>query len=434
MATPVVIPGAGGGSNADPIIPGSDPNLEEPLPLDEGATPGDTDAPEPEGGEDTPEPGTGDEPGGEAKPDGRLIPQWMRGLKESDPKGYAQARDTFFRAREYQSIYPTVQAAREANNLIQSLGGQEGIDKLQEETSFFKEASSQFLKGDPAFTKDLWEEDPIAASLHVQPMLDEYASKDWEGYKVTISRLWDKELTSANFDGALENLKAAIASGNKEAGTSILDSILGWRNSINSLAKKAEDPRIKAMLAERTKGKETEEQAQQQAFLNTYKTEAFNGMYSDAEKVFDSFFKGRKFSDPSDKNDLMQDAIKLADRIVGQDKDFTTQRDKHLAKGNRVAAVQLTKARYARELPEAVKRVARRYGLISGTASKAPQKTVAKPNQQPNGGSPGYAKVNARPDGAEIDRSRTSNEDIMSRKQAILKDGRKVTWAHLVKV
>ena len=106
--------------------------------------------------------------------------------------------------------------------------------------------------------------------------------------------------------------------------------------------------------------------------------------------------------------------------------------DKHLERGDAHSAKQLTKARYARELPAAVKRIARRYGLTStqSTASAAAQQ---KTNQQQNGNkgpatSPGYVAVNFRPTQEQIDYGRTSRDMIMSRK-AILTDGRKVDWS-----
>jgi hypothetical protein len=91
--------------------------------------------------------------------------------------------------------------------------------------------------------------------------------------------------------------------------------------------------------------------------------------------------------------------------------------------------MQLTKSRYARELPEAVKRVARRYGLVSGTPA---QRTGQPQPNTPGAPKPeaGWVAVNQRPTPEEIDRSLTSNEMIIS-KRAILKNGKKVDWRAL---
>jgi len=67
--------------------------------------------------------------------------------------------------------------------------------------------------------------------------------------------------------------------------------------------------------------------------------------------------------------------------------------------------------------------------MTSGTPANGNQQ---RQQQQPAGGQPaaGFVAVNARPDGMDIDRSRTTNEMILS-KRAILKDGKKVDWSKL---
>jgi hypothetical protein len=150
----------------------------------------------------------------------------------------------------------------------------------------------------------------------------------------------------------------------------------------------------------------------------------------EAGKVFDSFFKGRKL-DPEDRMDLLKDAVKLVNHKMEEDKAFMEQRDGHLTNKDRHSALQLTKARFARELPEAVKRIARRYGMTSGTPGNGNQQ---RQQQQPAAGGKqieaGWTAATARPDAMDIDRSRTSNEMILS-KRAILKGGEKVDWSKL---
>jgi len=389
-----------------------------------------TETAEPEAGEETTlEPGAETTEGG--KEDGRVIPKWIRDMKESNPDGYKAAKADFFSHREYKSIYPTVQAAREANELIQSLGGPEGAQKLQEDATFFKDAASQFLKGDPAFVKDLWEEDPIAAALHVSPMLDECKAKDFEGYKSTIARIWANDFKRLNFAPALQDLAAAIKGKNFDVAAEIASSIQQWHDSIMDVANKGEDPRVKTLLAERTKQHETREQTEREDFLKGYRTDAVNGMVTDTGKVFDSFFRDRKL-DPEDRTSLIQDAIKLADKIVGADKQYLEQVNAHLRRGDSAAAVRLTKSRYAQEMTSAVKKIARRYGLVSGQPKgPATQQKTAPGNKQPQP-QQGFVAVKERPQAEQINRRVTSNEMILAGR-AILNDGRKVDWSALKK-
>lgn len=387
-----------------------------------------TDAPEPEGGEETPEPGA-ETAGGQE--DGRVIPKWIRDLKEANPEGYKAAKADFFSHREYKSIYPTVQAAREANELIQSLGGAQGAQKLQEDATFFKDAANQFLKGDPAFIKDLWEEDPIAAALHVSPMLEEFKAKDWQGYKSTIARIWANDFKRLNFAPALQDLSAAIKAGNKDAAAEIATSIQQWHDSIMEESNKAEDPRVKTLLAERAKGHETRQQTEQAEFLKTYRTETVNDVVTEADKVFESFFRGRKI-DKEDRTDLLRESLAIANRSVQADTKFMEQQEAHLRRGDAASARRLTKARYAQEITEAVKKVARRYGLVSGQPKGSPQQTQKPGTKQQSQPQQGFVAVKERPQPEQINRRATSNDMILAGR-AILNDGRKVDWSALKK-
>jgi hypothetical protein len=430
---PTSLSGGGSSVTEEPIIP--DTELEPSSTPDEGVQDGDT-TPTPDGTEPEVIGKPGDDKG-DIREDGRVIPKWMRALKDTDPEAFKRAKTDLFDLQGRRSIHPTVQAAREEHDLIQSVGGKEGIESLRGDATFFKEAANQFLKGDPAFVKDLWDEDPIAAALHVQPMLEAFKTKDFEGYRTTIARMQDTELQAVGFGPALKNLIDAVEKGDKETALNILvkgvdargnpSNFVSWYNSIGDIAKKAEDPRVKSLLAERAKARETQTQTEHNEFLKSYRGEAINTVVGEAEKVFDSFFKGRKL-DPEDRLDLLRDAVKLANSKVEADKAFMEQREKHLELGDRHSALQLTKARFSRELPDAVKRIARRYGMASGTPANGTQRQ----QQQPAGGGAqpagGFVAVSARPDGMDIDRGRTTNEMILS-KRAILKDGKKVDWS-----
>lgn len=425
----VASPITSAGSNADQSTGVVDPEIVVPAITTDGE-PTDTTSADPEAGEPTLEPGTVDtdgQPVTPSKEDGRVIPQWMKALQESNPEAYKKAKADLFEMRDRRTVHPTIQAAREEHDLVESLGGREGANQLREDAGFFKDAATQFLKGDPNFVKDLWEEDTIAASLHVQPMLEEFRTRDVEGYKSTIARIWANDFKGVGFAPALQNLVAAINSGNKDGAAAIAKSIQEWHDSIVGVANKAEDPRVKSLLAERAKQHDTRQQTEHQEFLKSYRTDTVNSVIDDGTKVFDSFFKGRKI-DAEDRTDLLREVLAIANRAVESDKDFITQRNKHLESGDAHSAKRLTKARYSREFTDAAKRVARRYGLVSG---KAPATTQQKTNQQTPGGpkaAPGYSVVSFRPTQDQIDYARTNRDMIMSRK-AILKDGRKVDWS-----
>lgn len=432
LLDPEAAPGGGAPDAGADNLPGD--SAEESLPPDTGELPDDN-AAEPEAeAENQPEAGTEGSEGAESRLDGRVIPAWMRALKETDPKAYAAAKNDLFDLRARRGIHATTKEAESEHNLVKAIGGPEGVATLRENAQVYQEAASQFRKGDPAFVQDLWNEDPIAAALHVQPMLDAMKAKDGEGYKGMVCRMWHGEFAAVGLPGAIKSLKAAIEAGDKKAAGELLDGITNWQQSISDLATRAEDPRVKTLLAERAKGEDAKVNAELETLNKSYRTDATNAIVSDAERVFDSHFKNKASTlDKEDRLDLLREAITIADREVQKDASYIEQRDKHLARRDTASALQLLKSRYNRELDSAVKRVARRYGLISG-APNAPKQ--GQPGAgAPKGGTPpptGFIRVNERPAADQIDRARTSASDIISGKATLI-GGKKVTWVHLKK-
>jgi hypothetical protein len=405
---------------------------------DEGAESTDEGA---EGAEGTEGEGEGEGEGGEGEgletspEDGRLIPSYIRKMKESDPVAFKAAKAEFFDLRSRRAIHATTEAAQNDRDTVESLGGSEGIQAMQSDVDTFRELTQQFAKGDPAFAKDMFEEDPIAASLHMQPMLDQMREKDVQGYQGLMARLWQGEFTSTGLPNALKQLKAAVDGGNKEQAAGLLNAIMEWQQSISDFASRAEDPRVRSLLAERAKSVDGKDKEAQATFMQSYQTEAINTVVTDAAKTFDAFFRNRKL-DKGDRDDLLRECLASVDRTLKTDKGYHEQLDRHLGRRDSVSALKLVKSRYSAAFPEAVKKVLRRYGMLSGKPGAKPAVVKKSDGQGGAGkapaGSAGFARVNARPRAEEIDRGRTSNSDIINHR-ATLKDGKKVDWGHLVK-
>jgi hypothetical protein len=369
----------------------------------------------------------------DGKEDGRVIPPWMRVLKETNPEAFNKAKTDLFELRDRRSVHPTPQAAREEHDLVLSLGGAKGIATMREDAGVFKTAASQFLKGDPAFVKDLWDEDPIAAVQHVQPFLTEFKARDFEGYRTTIAKLWQNDFQQVGFEAGLNALMDAIKRKDFDAASAIVsgpkDSFKSWYDSIMGVANRAEDPRVKTLLAERNKARENEQTQAQQTFLKEYRTDAANTVLEEASKVFESYFRGRKLDD-EDRQSLLQDAVKVANGVVAADAKFMADRQAHLDAGDKHSALRVTRARFAEAMPDAVKKIARRYGMSSQTAPNQPQNQNGKGNQNQSGVEQGWKAVTQRPDPISIDRTRTEDSMILAGR-AILKDGSKVDWSAL---
>lgn len=366
----------------------------------------------------------------ESQEDGRRIPQWMRDLKTANPKAYEQAKTNLFDLNARRGVHPTVQLAREEHSLVQSIGGAEGIAKLQEDTQFLSDVSGKFMNGDPEFAKSLFDDDAVAAGLHVQPMLEHFQKANPEGYNSLITRLWDSEFKASGLSDALPRLKSLIAAGSKDDAVKLLGDIMSWKDSISDIATRAEDPRVRTLLQQRQKDREDRESASHQDFVKGYNTDVFNEVGNTTASTVDSFFKGVKL-DTDQRTTLIKETVSRVNARLLKDKGFQTQKDNHLKRGNASAAKQLVMSRFKAELPTAVKQVLRLYGMVSGkslTTQQPKQDDTARPAGNTTPADKGYVKVNARP--TDLDPYRTTSDDIFS-KRGVRRNGQKVTWAHL---
>lgn len=363
----------------------------------------------------------------------------MRALKEANPKAYAEAKAAHFDLKARQQVHPTVKAAREEHALVARLGGAKGIQTMQEDSRFFKTAAQSFMKGDPAFINDLWEEDAIAAALHTHGQLEAHRKHDPQGFNKEICNLWEAEFQQVGWDKAVNGLREAINAGDKKAAMAMLDSFHGWKQSISDLARRGEDPRVKSLLAERSRQHEQAANAERETFLKDYRTEAVNGMAKSIDTVFNSYFRNRKLSD-DDTQDLKREVARLLNRAMMDDKEWWDQREEHLANGDRESALQLTQAFCDGEkgIKAAVQKVARRYGLVS-MAPKQPSKETPKGGQPTPGRPPvkGFVLVNTRPSPEDIDREATAllaggnYASAIISKRAVLRNGKKVDWSRV---
>ena len=129
----------------------------------------------PEGGEEEELPG---DPGDEdaISTDARTMDKQTREaiakLKKSDPAAAKLLAKQFYGRQAYEKEFPTVQDARQAKATIESLGGEEGISKLNEEVQDYRTEIEQFANGDPALIEQLYKCNPESTAKMVEAALD----------------------------------------------------------------------------------------------------------------------------------------------------------------------------------------------------------------------------------------------------------------------
>ncbi len=420
----------GGGSPDTGAAPAA---VEEPI---TGVPAEGAEAPQPEGEQ---EPGAeSDQPKGEdTSEDGRVLPKWIRSLKDADPEGYKKAKTDFFDLRERRTDFPTVADARKAKQTLELVGGEAGLAEMQEDNADFSKVAKQFVNGDPQFAVDLFEQDPIAAAQHVPAMLDALEKNDGQAYNRLIAKQFAREfqakaIAGQTLYGALENVYALMKEGKGEEALAGLNKIALWHNRVLEIAKQEDNPEVKK-LRERIRADEQKRNDESSnAFKESYRQDAYKANVSEAERLVTQFLGNRKL-DPESRNLALKNTISLANDLLNDGKTFpqyAKQRDLLFQRGDKPALLRYVTSAWKQALDMSVKRVMR----LVGGGGTAPAPKPGAPAGKPAAGAPaapGFVKVNERPNPITIDRQKSPASMILNEKRAVLKDGRKVTWAHL---
>lgn len=395
-------------------------------------------AAQPDAGDQTQTGAEADQQPGEETAEEKGLPKHIKALKATDPQGYKAAKAQFFEHKEYKQTFPTVAEARKAKQAIDLAGGEAGLAEMQADNAEFTTVAKNFVAADPKFAEHLFKEDSIAAAQHVPHMLDELQKHDAPGYNRLIAKQFATEFKAVNLRGTLEAIYGAIKAGKTDDALATLENAAVWHDKIQNIAKQEENPEVKRLREQMRQQNESGEKAKLDEFQKSYRTEGEAHVTGKAKTLVDSFTKGRKL-EPDERQILETNVINIANGIMSDGKtfpDFAKQRDILYNRRDKNALVRYVNSVWDQALDISSKRVMRVFGASRSPATASVTdngkgKPAAAAGARPAAGDQGFVRINERPNGGLIDRNRTTSNMIMNEKRAFLKDGRKVTWAHL---
>lgn len=364
--------------------------------------------------------------GGETDGDGRLLPRYIRELKTTNPEDYKRAKAEFFGHSAYRQVFPTVGDARQAKQTLELVGGEAGLATLQQDMSEFREVAGQYVNGDPKFVDDLAQNDPIAFGTHAPRYLDKLREVDALAFNRLIAKQFVSEFAATGFRAQLEQAYAATQDPKVRG---VLNQLAKWHDDVEQLSKQEDDPRYKKLQEELRAERAGNSEKGYKEFYSGYQTDARKGIDGAATKLLDSYLKGQTV-DPEDMALLRRNAIQIANEVISKDDTFTKQRNLLLQRQDKEAAVRYAVARFEQALGDpqsgSVKRVIKAFGRTGAKPAVAaqPSQQTAKPAAPQI---EGFTRIKDRPNPMDIDSQRSKG--LVLNQRAILKDGRKVTWA-----
>jgi hypothetical protein len=356
--------------------------------------------------------------------DARVIPAKWREAFKNDP----ELRGLFFRDRALTKEFPGgIQEVRALRDTLETVGGESGLQEIQTNLADFRTLANQFLDGDPAYIRDVFETDPVAAVSHLPAYLDAALKADEPSYNRIMAQKISGEHEAWGLRATLKSIYD-LPNLPPEA-KALLNKINEWSLRLKEIGEQEEDPRVKKLQDQIKAGRKSEEQNSIKQLNQSYQAESMQAIDKSVNRILDSFLKGRKLSD-EDRKAVIEQIISRADKAIGADAEFKKQRDaafqRAIQTGKKDGAVKIASARWEKELGIVVPKVVRLFALGDGKAAPAP--APANGGQQRQAPAGKGTKVAAPPAANAIDTYRTTQNMISKEHRAILKDGTQVFW------
>jgi hypothetical protein len=244
-----------------------------------------------------------------------------------------------------------------------------------------------------------------------------YAKADEAGYTHMIASSINDTLHQSGFTQGFELLKSVI--GDNPQAKTILDKMTAFLGGVDQLAKtKPEAPKVDP---ERQKFEDEKKQFQterEEAFRKDIQTSLISTLETGIKSALAPYLKNRT-TDKEDYALLQKSVDHELQHLLSADKTFQKQKDALLATNDRAKILQCLEAAISKHLPAASRKVGRLFG-----ASQAPVVTKKEPTPATNAT---VQKLTTTPTAAEVDWSRTSQDDFLDGK-AVLKSGKRVTF------
>ena len=206
-----------------------------------------------------------DLPGTEKTP--QEVRKALKAFKDADPKNAAmvkQLHGAFERHEAYKQTFPTVDEARAAKEFIDTVGGYEGYETLQNTLKSVEESDQLLYAGDGKLIDNIYEDmksegKQDAFGKLASPFLDKLKDVDPKSYYATLTPHYVASLEKSNLPGVIAALTHALETGDEKSigeAKAIVADMGAWFKDLKgevAKAKQGPTPEQLALKAEREK-------------------------------------------------------------------------------------------------------------------------------------------------------------------------------------
>lgn len=360
----------------------------------------------------------------DVKGDERVMPQWIKNLKATDPLGFKAAKADFFGKRAIDEKLKDFDLDG-TKSWLTEVGGREAVEsqitELQGKAAELDSMAAKMANGDESLITDIAESSPEGFIKLARAASAEYQKRDPEGWSADMSAIMAATIQQNGIPMFLEKMALYLEVGKTDQIAPMLQQLKDWAGSFNAKATAQRTVQPTAQPNKLDAREQALNQREEQAFTSQMKTEVDTFRSPLISKELESYFKRRPNDNEAKELAINTVRTQVIDRM-SNDAAFQKSLTALTRRKDREGAMKLIKSRESAAIADIAPKVGRTiYGNPAGA-----QPVVKQPAGTPSKADVGWSFTDKPPAPHLIDRGKTSDAMIM-RGKFILKDGSKQT-------
>ncbi len=317
--------------------------------------------------------------------------------------------------------------ARELKARLADLESDGPIEQTREELAGFREYDNQFMTGDPRFVETMIKAEPNAFQRLAPMIMQKFAELNPDGFKSLTAKATIQDMSEQRFIMSMDLCSYALtdlarALGDNPSAAALHGRCVDLFNSLVTYVQKMDESAKKPIALPESKAVTTEPDKNASAIQELWNTDTdkiLGKMYNDE---FARLTNGRRFT-AEQKADIQERFLMRLDKAMKGTPNMAERIKQYFTAGDREGNKRFISSIYSQKVPAIMSALIRPAGAPATTA-KTVTGTAAVATGTDN---KGWQRIAAMPKPNEI--SPQSDIRMIEQNRAILRDGRRVTWA-----
>lgn len=219
-------------------------------------------------------------------------------LKKTNPRIAGELRKAYYDSKRFREFFPNPAAAQQAHELLETVGGEEGIGSMQGEVQEYAEELTGMAQGDPKLIDELATDFPDGLAKLTPVALDKLQSVNPAAYDRTMARHMARIFRDKNVTNVVRRALELTQDGKGQQVFDTLTRLQQWMAGIEDLASK--EPETRGADDPQRKEIESEREAVNKEKATIFTTKVANAVTASMNKIIERhlapLMKGRKLS------------------------------------------------------------------------------------------------------------------------------------------